>query len=286
MFNIAEGSSAGHITMITAKLRWSQPWWKIDTFLLSHARDSNYFRTDFLSHQSIFPSIFVGTVLLFSPLKPKAQMHYCDRPLSVVCPSSLTFRISNFSETAEWNLTKLDRKPELNGEVVLYQVCSFFFGPIGKQRRPLGFWLVEESSASPLKPLTRIWQNLTGSKNVTPSIKFVFVGPIAKPRWSPWPLIGWYIFDFSSETAERNSTKLDRNQNLDVFYQVCVFLADRIKLNGRPGVWLAKKFSTSALTQLNGIFNKTFLSSYSTFLPSLINIDATGLTPIVSKNFG
>ena len=30
-------------------------------------------------------------------------------------------------------------------------------------------------------------------------------------------------FDFSSETAERNSTKLDRKQNLNVLYQVCVF---------------------------------------------------------------
>ena len=33
--------------------------------------------------------------------------------------------------------------------------------------------------------------------------------------------------DFSSETTERNSTKLDRKQDFNVFYQVCVFLADR-----------------------------------------------------------
>ena len=37
------------------------------------------------------------------------------------------------------------------------------------------------------------------------------------------------IFDFeiSSETAKRNSTKLDRKQDLNILYQVCVFRADR-----------------------------------------------------------
>ena len=54
----------------------------------------------------------------------------------------------------------------------------------------------------------------------------MFFGLIGKTRWPPWPLIGWDIFDFS-ETAERNSTKLDRKQDLNVFYQVCVFQADR-----------------------------------------------------------
>ena len=35
------------------------------------------------------------------------------------------------------------------------------------------------------------------------------------------------MFAFSSETAEWNSTKLDRKQDLIVLYQVCVFRADR-----------------------------------------------------------
>ena len=59
------------------------------------------------------------------------------------------------------------------------------------------------------------------------STKFVFFWPIGKTRWPPWPLIGWDIFYFSSETAERNSTKFDRKQDLNVLYQVCVFRADR-----------------------------------------------------------
>ena len=39
--------------------------------------------------------------------------------------------------------------------------------------------------------------------------------------------VNFHIFDFSSETAERNSTKLDRKQDLNALYQVCVFRADR-----------------------------------------------------------
>ena len=51
----------------------------------------------------------------------------------------------------------------------------------------------------------------------------VFWADRKKTRWPPWPLIGWDIFDFFSETADRNSTKLDSKQDLNVFYQVCVF---------------------------------------------------------------
>ena len=52
----------------------------------------------------------------------------------------------------------------------------------------------------------------------------MFFGLIGKIRWRPWPLIGWDIFDFFSETAERNSTKLDKKQDLNVLYQVYLFL--------------------------------------------------------------
>ena len=79
----------------------------------------------------------------------------------------------------------------------------------------------------PPKALNKIQQNLTGSKNSTSATNFVFFGPIGKTRWPSWPLIGWDIFDFSSETAQRNSTKLDRKHGLNVLYQVWVFRADR-----------------------------------------------------------
>ena len=127
------------------------------------------------------------------------------------------------SETAERNSTKLDRKQDLN---VLYQVSVFQAEREKQDGRP-GLWLVETFFTSPLKPLNGIQQNLTGSKISMSYIKFVFFGSIGKRRWLHWSLIGWDIFDFSSETAERNSTKLDRKQDLNVLYQVSVFQAER-----------------------------------------------------------
>ena len=120
------------------------------------------------------------------------------------------------SETAEQNSTKLDRKQ-------CPLPCLCFSGRSEKQDGRPGLWLGETFSTSPLKPVNGIQRNLTGSKISMSSTKFVFFGPIGKTRWPPWPLIGWDIFDFSSETGEQNSTKLDRKQDLNVLYHVCVF---------------------------------------------------------------
>ena len=46
------------------------------------------------------------------------------------------------------------------------------------------------------------------------------------------PSLTFHLFNFSSETTEQNSTKLDRKQELNILYQVCVFRADR--KNKRP----------------------------------------------------
>ena len=49
----------------------------------------------------------------------------------------------------------------------------------------------------------------------------------------------FHIFDFSSETAKQNLKKLDRKQDFNVLYQVCVFRADRkIKMAALASDWL------------------------------------------------
>ena len=170
------------------------------------------------------------------------------------------WNIFHFSETAERNSRKVDRKQDLNA---LYQVCVFradrknktaalapdwlrhflllllncwtefnetwpearsqrflpsfcFSGWSEKQDGRPCLWLAETCSNSSLKIINRIQRNLTGSKISTVSTKFVVFKPIGKTRWLPWPLIGWDIFDLSSETAKRNYTKLDRKQDLNV----------------------------------------------------------------------
>ena len=71
------------------------------------------------------------------------------------------------------------------------------------------------------------------------STKFVFFLLIGKTRWPSWLLIGWDIFDFSSETTDQNSKKLKWKQDLNVLYQVCVFRADRKnKMAALPSDWL------------------------------------------------
>ena len=138
-----------------------------------------------------------------------------------------------FSETAERNSTKLDRKQDLN---VLYQVCVYWADRKNKMAALATDWL---SISTSLKPLNGIQGNLIGSKIWTSSTKFVFFGRFGKTRWRPWPLIGWDIFDFSSKTAERNSTKLDKKQDLNVLYQVCIFRRS-VNKYGCPGRFLKK----------------------------------------------
>ena len=99
----------------------------------------------------------------------------------------------------QWNLT--------GSKISMSSNKFVFYGSIGITRWPPGVWLAETFLTS-LEPLNRIQWNLAGSKISTSSTKFVFCGPIEKSRWSSLPLIGWDIFDFSSETAVWNSTNL------------------------------------------------------------------------------
>ena len=168
---------------------------------------------------------------LFSAPEPKVQLHYCDHALSVVRrPSvrrpSIVVNFSHFRLLLWHSLMEFDETlQEGRSQRLLPSLC--FSSRSEKQDGRHGLWLAETFLTSPLKPLNRVQQNFTGSKISTSSTKFVFFGPIRKTRWPLWPLIGWDIFNFSSETAEQNSTLLDRKQDLNVLYQVCVFQADR-----------------------------------------------------------
>ena len=65
--------------------------------------------------------------------------------------------IFEFSETAELNLTKVDRKQYLN---TIYQVCGFFFSGRSEKQddRPASDWIRHfRPLLWNLKPLNRIW---------------------------------------------------------------------------------------------------------------------------------
>ena len=130
------------------------------------------------------------------------------------------FRLLLLNRWTEFNETW----QEARSQCLLPSLC--FSGRSEKQDSRPCLWLAETFSTSSLKPLNGIQRNLTGSKISTSSTKFVFSVPIGKTRWPPWPLIGWDILDFFSKTTERNSTKFDRKQDLNVFHQVCVFQAN------------------------------------------------------------
>ena len=67
--------------------------------------------------------------------------------------------------------------------------------------------------------LNETWQEVR-SQRPLPSM---CVSDRSKKRWPPLPLIDWDILDISSETAKRNSTKIDRKQDLNVLYQFVFF---------------------------------------------------------------
>ena len=184
----------------------------------------------------VFLLVFSFLVHLSRRLKCTIVIMRC--PSSVCRPSSVVVNFSHFrlllwNRWTEFNETWQEARSQRP-----LQSLSFL-GRSEKQDGRPGLWLAETFSTSPLKPLNGIDGNLTGSKITMSSTKIVFFRPIGKTRWPPWPLIGWGIFNFSSETAEQNWTKLDRKQDLNVLYQVCVFRADwKNKMVALASDWL------------------------------------------------
>ena len=185
--------------------------------------------------------IAIYTFLVYLNRWLKCTIVIARCPSSVVRPS-LIFHIS----TSPLKLQTGIQRNFTGCKISTSFTKCVLFGQIGKTSSRPSLWFAEIFWTS-LKLLTEIQRHMTGSRisNVLyqvcqiSSTNFVF-GQIEKKktRWPPWPLIGWHIFDFS-EAAERNSTKLDRKQDLNVLYQVCVFLADRkTKMVATASDWL------------------------------------------------
>ena len=187
------------------------------------------------------------------------------------------------SETAEQNSTKLDRKQDLN---VLCQVCVFRADRKNKMAALASDWLRHFRLLlwNRWMKFNETWQE---ARSQRPLPSLCFFGWIRKTRWPSWPLISWDIFDFSSETAEQNSTKLDRKQDLNVLCQVCVFRADRKNKMAALAsdwlrhfrlflwnrcLWLAETFSTSPLKPLNRIQQNLRGSKISTSLTDFAKV--------------
>ena len=110
----------------------------------------------------------------------------------------------------------------LTGNKISTSSTKFVSGRFEKQDSCPGIWFAEIFSTSPLTLLSKIQRNLIGSKISASSTKFVFFGPIEKKDGHP----GLRLEIFSTFLAFF-STKLDRKQDLNILYQVCVFRADR-----------------------------------------------------------
>ena len=132
-----------------------------------------------------------------------------------------------------WNGMEFEETwQEARSQRSLSSLC--FEGWSEKPDGRLSLWMAEPFFTSPMKLINRIQQNLIGSKISMPSTMFVFFGLIGKIRWPLQPLIDWNIFTFFSEIAKQNLWELDRNQDLNVLYEDCVFRAYKKKQDVGP----------------------------------------------------
>ena len=119
----------------------------------------------------------------------------------------LSWDIFDFSsETAKRNSTKLGKKPDLN---VLYQVCVFRADRKSKMATLASDWRIHFRLLhwNCWTGFNETWQE---ARSQRPLPSLCFTGRSEKTRWPPLPLISGDIFDFITETAERNSTKLSK----------------------------------------------------------------------------
>ena len=174
------------------------------------------------------------------------------------------------------------RKQDLN---ILYQYGVFLADRKNKMAASASDWLRQFLLLlwNCWTELNETWLNAR-SQCPLPRHKCVFFGPIGKSRWPPWPLIGWDIFHFSSETAEQNLRKPVRKQDLNVLYQVCVYQTDwKIKMTSMDSDWL--RHFPLLLWNCWTEFNANLIGSkISTSSAKFVFLGPIGMAAIVSNN--
>ena len=154
-----------------------------------------------------------------------------------------------FSETAERNSMKLDRKQDFN----VLSTKFVFFGPIGKTRWPpwllIGWDIFDFSSETAEQNSTKL--DKKQDLNVLYQA-YVFFGRSEKQDGHPGL---WLAETFSTSRLkplngiQRSLTGSEILRSSTKF----VFLKRSEKQDGRPGLWLAEIFLTSPLKLLNRI---------------------------------
>ena len=118
-----------------------------------------------------------------SPLKPLNRFNQLlfQSACTSMCRHIYDWNIVNCDVKQPIHLTNFNQTClEGRSQCLLPILC--FFLPIRKRTWPPDFWLAEAFSTSPLKLLSGIYRNLTGSK-ISTSLTFVFFWLIEKTRW-------------------------------------------------------------------------------------------------------
>ena len=147
----------------------------------------------------------------FSAPEPKAQVHHFDHALSVVNFSHFRLLWNDWTEFNETWQEKRCQRP-------LPSLC--FLGRSEKQDGHPGLWLAETFSTSPLKPLSVIQQNLTGSKISTSSTMLVFRADRKKHDGRPGLSLANTFLTSSLNGIQRNlaGSKLSTSSTKFVFF--------------------------------------------------------------------
>ena len=124
-------------------------------------------------------------------------------------------------------------------------------------------WLRHFSTSS-LKPQNRIQRNFDSKQDLNVLYQVCVFQADRKNKMAVLASDWLRPFDLSSETTERNSTKLYMKQDLNVLYQVCVFFGPIGKTRWPPWLLLAETFSTLPLKPLNRIQRNLTRSKFST----------------------